>query len=203
MRSKHIISFIISSFLAFPRYAYGYVRLGKLKNHSGSMKVPQNVNSQVAVNMIIDAKVLGLLGSAVSVASVIAFHEAGHFLAAKWQNMKVQSYNIGYGPKIIAFNDSSDTEFALRALPLGGYVAFPANVEVDDDGEVTKELDDPDLLQNRPPLQRALVISAGVIANIILSIILASGASFTTGINRPVFAPGTYLSIHPLVLFPS
>ena len=43
---------------------------------------------------------------------------------------------------------------------VGGYVAFPANVEVDDEtGEVTKELDDPDLLQNRPALQRALVIS--------------------------------------------
>ena len=39
-------------------------------------------------------------------------------------------------------------------------MAFPANVEVDDiTGEVTKELDDPDLLQNRPALQRALVIS--------------------------------------------
>jgi hypothetical protein len=39
-------------------------------------------------------------------------------------------------------------------------VAFPSNVEVDDiTGEVTKELDDVDLLQNRPPFQRALVIS--------------------------------------------
>ena len=43
---------------------------------------------------------------------------------------------------------------------LGGYVAFPANIEVDEEtGEITKELDDPDLLQNRPALQRALVIS--------------------------------------------
>lgn len=43
---------------------------------------------------------------------------------------------------------------------IGGYVAFPSNVEVDDiTGEVTKELDDADLLQNRPPFQRALVIS--------------------------------------------
>ena len=39
-------------------------------------------------------------------------------------------------------------------------MAFPANVEVDDiTGEITKELEDPDLLQNRPPFQRALVIS--------------------------------------------
>ena len=39
-------------------------------------------------------------------------------------------------------------------------MAFPANIEVDEEtGEITKELDDPDLLQNRPALQRALVIS--------------------------------------------
>lgn len=97
-----------------------------------------------------------------TVATVVAFHEAGHLLAAKIQNMKVQSYNVGYGPKLYSFNDSSDTEYALRLIPLGGYVAFPANAEYDDQGEVVKELDDPDLLQNRPPLQRALVISAGM-----------------------------------------
>lgn len=42
-------------------------------------------------------------------------------------------------------------------------MAFPANVEVDDiTGEITKELEDPDLLQNRPPFQRALVISGAL-----------------------------------------
>ena len=46
----------------------------------------------------------------------------GHFFAAKVQGMKVQSYNIGYGPKLISFNDSADTEFALRAFPLGRYL---------------------------------------------------------------------------------
>ena len=104
---------------------------------------------------------LSTAASIATVASVVAFHEAGHLLAAKIQNMKVQSYNVGYGPKLYSFNDTSDTEYALRLIPLGGYVAFPANAEYDDEGEVIKELDDPDLLQNRPPLQRALVISAG------------------------------------------
>ena len=106
---------------------------------------------------------LSTVASIATVATVVAFHEAGHLLAAKVQNMKVQSYNVGYGPKLYSFNDTSDTEYALRLIPLGGYVAFPANAEYDDEGEVIKELDDPDLLQNRPPLQRALVISAGMI----------------------------------------
>eukprot|EP01041_Mallomonas_annulata_P003368 gene3369-6668_t len=153
-------------------------------------------NEKMNINMV-GANIFATLGSATAIAGVIAFHEAGHFLAAKWQGMKIASYNIGYGPKLIAFNDSSDTEFALRAFPLGGYVAFPSNVEFDEDGEIIKELDDPDLLQNRPPLQRALVISAGVIANVLLTFILATGTSLTTGIAHPQFSPGILVTGTP------
>jgi len=57
----------------------------------------------------------------------------GHFLAAKSFNMKIESYNIGYGPKLLAVNDSSGIEYALRAVPLGGYVAFPSNARFVDE----------------------------------------------------------------------
>ena len=108
--------------------------------------------------------------------------------------MKVQSYNVGYGPKLVSVNDTSNTEYALRLVPLGGYVAFPMNVEYNDQGEVVKELNDPDLLQNRPPLQRALVISAGVIANILLSVTLCTGVAFTSGISRPTYNNGVVVT---------
>ena len=55
-------------------------------------------------------------------------------------------------------------EYSLRAIPLGGYVAFP-----DDDPDSKYAPDDPNLLRNRSILQRALVISAGVIANVIFA----------------------------------
>lgn len=145
---------------------------------------------------------LPIFASALTVAGVVAFHEAGHFLAAKSQGMKIQSYNVGYGPKVFAFNDSSQTEFALRAIPLGGYVAFPSNVELNDDGDITKELDDPDLLQNRPPLQRAWVISAGVVANIILAFALCTGTALTTGIGSPVYNSGIVVTNTPDVESP-
>lgn len=128
------------------------------------------------------------------VAGVTAFHEAGHFLAAKVQGIKIQSFNVGYGQKLIAFNDTNDTEYALRALPLGGYVAFPMNVEYDDDGEVVRELDDPDLLQNRPPAQRAFVISAGVLANLLLSVILCGSVAFGTGFAEQVYGNGAVVT---------
>lgn len=59
-----------------------------------------------------------------------------------------------------------EVEYSLRAIPLGGYVAFP-----DDDPKNTKyQPDDPDLLQNRSIPERGLVISAGVIANIVFAL---------------------------------
>jgi len=51
-------------------------------------------------------------------------------------------------------------------------------------GEITKQLDDPNLLQNRPPLQRLLVISAGIIANFLLTFLISFGVSSTSGISK-------------------
>lgn len=55
-------------------------------------------------------------------------------------------------------------EYSLRAIPLGGYVGFP-----DDDPESKFAQDDPDLLKNRPIIDRAIVLSAGVIANVLFA----------------------------------
>lgn len=142
-------------------YAPCHPQTHRKRTESSSSRGPVRTLHAFPVDSV--GNIIPTLTSAVSVAGVIAFHEAGHFLAAKYQGMKIESYNIGYGPKLLSFNDTSGTQFALRAVPLGGYVAFPANTEFDQEtGEIIKELDDPDLLQNRPPLQRALVISAGL-----------------------------------------
>lgn len=64
----------------------------------------------------------------------------------------------------VCYFKGKEVEYSLRAIPLGGYVAFP-----DDDPESKFDPEDPDLLKNRPIPQRALVISAGVIANAIFA----------------------------------
>lgn len=121
-----------------------------------------------------------LLSSLVSAAStsagvlvlgfIVFVHESGHFLAARWQNIRVKNFSVGFGPKLFSFTPKqSETEFTIRLLPLGGYVAFPEHmIEDEKTGEQVVNTD-PDLLQNRPILDRALVISAGVIANLILA----------------------------------
>ena len=96
-------------------------------------------------------------------ALLIFVHELGHFTAARAQGIHVNRFSIGFGPILWKFQ-GPETEYALRAVPLGGFVGFP-----DDDPESDIPADDPDLLRNRPVLDRAIVISAGVIANMIFA----------------------------------
>ena len=112
--------------------------------------------------------------------------------------MKVLSFNIGYGPKLISVKDKNDIEFNLRSLPLGGFVAFPQDMEIDEiTGEVIGEIDDPNLLQRRPAWQRAIVISGGVIANILLTFVLSSITSYVAGIGHPIFGQGIVVTAAP------
>ncbi len=123
------------------------------------------------MNVLSSLAVLGLL---------ILIHEAGHFLAATFQGIKVKGFSIGFGPALIK-KDLKGITFAIRALPLGGYVSFP-----EESAENLISLDDPDLLQNRPIPQRALVISAGVLANLLLAwVVLVGQAAFMGLPNQP------------------
>jgi membrane-associated protease RseP (regulator of RpoE activity) len=119
--------------------------------------------------------VLGLL---------IVVHELGHFLAARLQNIHVNRFSIGFGPILWKYQ-GPETEYALRAFPLGGFVGFP-----DDDPDCTIPRNDPDLLSNRPVLDRAIVISAGVIANLIFAYFLLVVQLGTIGAAEMNYLPG-------------
>ena len=122
------------------------------------------------MNVLTSITVLGFL---------IFFHEMGHFLAAIFQGIYVNGFSIGFGPSIIEkkFNDIT---YSLRAFPLGGFVSFP--------DEELNNIDpkDPNLLKNRPIIQRVIVISAGVFANLFLAYSILIFNITTTGIpNDP------------------
>jgi len=105
------------------------------------------------MNVLTSITVLGFL---------IFFHEMGHFLAAILQGIYVDGFSIGFGPSIIQ-KKYRDITYSLRAFPLGGFVSFP-------DEEINNiDPKDPNLLKNRPVIQRVIVISAGVFANLILA----------------------------------
>lgn len=80
--------------------------------------------------------VLGVLFVAVGIAASIALHEVGHLLPAKLFKVRVTQYMIGFGPTIFS-RRKGETEYGVKALPLGGYVSmvgmFPP-AKVDDAG---------------------------------------------------------------------
>lgn len=120
---------------------------------------------------------MSVLAAIAVLALLIVVHELGHFAAARWQGILVNRFSIGFGP-ILAKYQGKETEYALRAFPLGGYVGFP-----DDDPQSDIAPDNPNLLRNRPILDRAIVIGAGVIANLIFAYFLLVGQAAIVGIQ--------------------
>ncbi|KAL5209756.1 hypothetical protein ABZP36_005379 [Zizania latifolia] len=112
------------------------------------------------------------VASAASVlAAVVLVHESGHFVAATSRGIHISQFSVGFSPALARFR-VGPVEYTLRSIPLGGYVGFP-----DDDPESGFALDDPDLLFHRPVLDRPLVVSAGVVANLVFA--LRASSSFT------------------------
>lgn len=124
---------------------------------------------------------------------IIVVHELGHFLAAKWAGIRVMAFAVGFGKaawsyrkglgwrrgssereylKLVAQGESgegasaiSPTEYRLNWLPLGGYVKMLGQDDFDPSYRSTA----PDSYQSCPPWKRMVVISAGVIFNLILA----------------------------------
>ena len=125
---------------------------------------------------------MGVLSALAILALLIVVHEAGHFLAATWQGIRVSGFSVGFGPALLSRQRRGVT-YALRAIPLGGYVSFP-----DDEEDSGVAADDPDLLRNRPLPQRALVIAAGVLANLLLAYLVLVSQSLVLGIPDGISA---------------
>lgn len=147
---------------------------------------------------------------------LIFIHELGHFLAAKWVGIRAEGFCVGFGAPLISYrrgigvriggtDESSrkklgkppiqcssqelmdagigETEYALRMIPLGGYVRMLGQDDMDPGSKSVE----PNSFNAKPIWQRMFVISAGIIMNLILAILLFITA-FMAGVdfNAPV-----------------
>ncbi|MBI4615402.1 MAG: RIP metalloprotease RseP [Planctomycetes bacterium] len=94
---------------------------------------------------------------------VIFVHELGHFLVAKFYKVRVETFSLGFGPKIFGFK-RGDTEYKVCWLPLGGYVKMAGESVTENDP------DDPAHFQNKPVGQRAAIFVAGVVMNLLFGL---------------------------------
>ena len=108
---------------------------------------------------------------------LILIHEAGHFFAARAFGIKVDKFGFGLpvGPTLFK-KKVGDIEVLVHALLLGGYVSFP-----DDEKDCDLPKDSPERFMNKPAWQKAIVVSAGVIANVLCAIALVMIVAIVSG----------------------
>ncbi|GAC1340854.1 MAG: RIP metalloprotease RseP [Myxococcales bacterium] len=99
---------------------------------------------------------------------LIAAHEAGHLLLARLMGMRVETYSLGFGPRIAGFR-RGDTDYRLSALPLGGYCKI-AGFTPDD--PAAQDETDAGSYMNKPAWKRFLVIAAGPGVNYLVAFLI-------------------------------
>ncbi len=105
---------------------------------------------------------------------LVVFHEFGHFIVARWMGVKVLAFSIGFGPTLVAWR-RGDTEYAIRWLPLGGFVRMLGDDPMAPiDEEVAR---DPMAFQNKPVWRRSLIIAAGPLFNFVLPLLVLFGSA--------------------------
>ncbi len=111
---------------------------------------------------------------------LVAFHELGHFLAARWVGVKVLKFSLGFGPKLIG-RKMGETEYLLSAIPLGGYVKLFG----EDETEATTQEDRARSFAHQGLWGKVLIVSAGPGFNFILAYFIFAGW-LATGAPLPI-----------------
>lgn len=115
-----------------------------------------------------------------SISILVAVHEMGHLLAAKYFGMRVEQFSIGFPPKIVSFK-KGDTEYAISAIPLGGYVKISGMIDESLDTEAMKQEPKPWEFRSKPAWQRLIVMLGGIIVNVLVGILIFIGITYFFG----------------------
>ena len=124
-----------------------------------------------------------ILAFAVLLGVLVTIHEFGHFIVARMCKVHVQRFSIGMGPVFYKKLDKHGTEFALSAIPLGGYVSMITNKLIELEPEISNQLTEEQLkntFDSKPKWQRASIMFAGPLANFLLSIFIFTGIFLNT-----------------------
>jgi regulator of sigma E protease len=117
--------------------------------------------------MFIVENILWLL---VLIGIMILVHELGHFLVARFFDVRVEAFSFGFGPRLFGFR-KGETDFRVSAIPFGGYVRMSG----EQPGEEGAAAADPRAFLSKPRWQRLLISFAGPFMNVALAVALLAG----------------------------
>jgi regulator of sigma E protease len=128
-------------------------------------------------------------GAFLVVLGVLVFvHELGHYLAARWVGVHIETFSIGFGRALVRWTDRVGTVWKLAWIPLGGYVKLHGQERPEDvPDDVRASWQQGRTFHGKPVLSRAIVVAAGPIANFLLAAVLFAALFATAG--RPVSVP--------------
>jgi len=106
--------------------------------------------------------VIGIAIAIVCFMLMVISHEAGHFFAGKAMGMQINEFSCGMGP-LIWSKTKGETQYSLRAIPIGGYCAFESEDE---------KTDNPRAFANQPWWSRIIVLLCGPFTNIVIGILI-------------------------------
>ncbi len=110
--------------------------------------------------------------------SVVVFvHEYGHYYYAKKYGVKVTDFSIGFGKELFGWTDKDGTRWKVCLIPLGGYVKFFGDTNAASQSEKLSSFSENEkthLLATKKLYQRAIIVSAGPIANFVLALVIFS-----------------------------
>ncbi len=130
-----------------------------------------------------------ILATVIVLGVLIFVHELGHFLAAKGVGVEVQRFSIGLGPKVWGFV-RGETEYVLSMIPLGGYVKMGGMDDevmerIEGGASAEPRVPGPRDFDAKPIWARALVISAGVMMNMIFAFVVYTFVTAKWGVPEP------------------
>src|SRR5690348_1904515 len=124
---------------------------------------------------------LGTAAFALTILISVSLHELGHMITGKRFGMKVTQYFVGFGPTIFSFK-RGETEYGLKAIPLGGFCKIVGMTPQDEDVEPQ---DQPRAMWRYPVWKRTIVMSAGSITHFMLAIVAIWFMAIFIGLPNP------------------
>ncbi len=114
--------------------------------------------------------------------SAVVLHEFGHFIVAKLFKIRVETFSVGFGPRLFG-KKWGHTDYRLSAIPLGGYVKLggdESNAPLE--GESAPDIPPEEMFNLRPRWQRIMVALAGPVMNILTALAIPFAAAFMYGV---------------------